>query len=105
MEVNDENFQKEVLENKKLVMVDFWAPWCMPCQMLMPVMETLANEMEGVIDVKKMNVDESQKTAEEYGVRSIPAVLFFKDGKVVKEVIGMQPREAYIEVIEDLTKE
>lgn len=104
MEVNDESFQKEVLENKKLVMVDFWAPWCMPCQMLTPVVEALADEMEGKVDVKKMNVDENQKTAEEYNVKSIPLVLFFKNGKVVKEVIGMQSREAYIEIIEDLTK-
>ncbi len=102
MEINDESFEKEVLESKKLVMVDFWAPWCMPCQMLKPVVEEIAKEVEEKASVKTMNVDESPKTSEKYNIRSIPAVLFFKDGEVVKEVIGIQSKENYKEVIEEL---
>jgi thioredoxin 1 len=104
MEVNDESFQKEVLENKKLVMVDFWAPWCMPCQMLKPMVEELGEEMKEKVDVKTMNVDENQETAKKYGIQSIPAVFFFKNGEVVKEVIGMQSKDSYIEIIDELSR-
>ncbi len=104
MEINDQNFQKDVLENQKLVMVDFWAPWCMPCQMLKPMIEELGEEMKEKVDVKTMNVDENQETAKKYGIQSIPAVFFFKNGEVVKELIGMQSKEAYEKEIEELSK-
>jgi thioredoxin 1 len=102
MEIKDADFQKEVLENEKLVVVDFWAPWCGPCQMLKPMIEGLAEEVKEKADVRTMNVDESQKTAGEYNIRSIPAVLFFKNGEVVKEMIGMQSKESYIQAIDEL---
>ena len=104
MEINDQNFQKDVLENQKLVMVDFWAPWCMPCQMLKPMIEELGEEMKEKVDVKTMNVDENQETSKKYGIQSIPAILFFKNGEVVKEVIGMQSKDSYIEAIDELYK-
>jgi thioredoxin 1 len=104
MEINDQNFQKDVLENKNLVMVDFWAPWCMPCQMLKPMVEELGEEMKEKVDVKTMNVDENQETAKKYGIQSIPAVFFFKNGEVVKEVIGMQSKDSYIEIIDELSR-
>ncbi len=103
MEVNDQNFQQEVLENKKLVMVDFWAPWCMPCQMLKPQIEELAETMKEKVDVKTMNVDESPQTAGAYEIRSIPAVFFFKDGEIVKQVIGMQSKDTYIKAVDELS--
>jgi thioredoxin 1 len=104
MVVNDESFQKEVLENERLVMVDFWAPWCGPCQMLKPMVEELGEEMKDKVDVKTINVDENQKTAGEYNIRSIPAILFFKNGEVVKELIGMQSKDSFIEVINELSQ-
>jgi thioredoxin 1 len=104
MEINNQNFQKDVLENKNLVMVDFWAPWCMPCQMLKPMVEELGEEMKEKVDVKTMNVDENQETAKKYGIQSIPAVFFFKNGEVVKEVIGMQSKDSYIEIIDELSR-
>ncbi len=102
MEITDDVFQKEVLENEKLVVVDFWAPWCMPCQMLKPMIEELGEEVKEKADVKTMNVDENQKTASEYNISSIPAVLFFKNGKVVKEMIGMQSKDSYMQAIDEL---
>ena len=103
MDIKDEDFQKEVLENEKIVLVDFWAPWCMPCQMLKPTIEDLATEYEEKVDVKMMNVDENPDTSEEYGIKGIPAVLFFKKGEVVKEITGMQSKEVYEKAIEELT--
>ena len=77
IQVNDDNFQKEVLESEGLVLVDFWAPWCMPCRMLAPTIEEIANEMEGKVKVCKMNVDESIKYPQQYGIMSIPTVMLF----------------------------
>ncbi len=103
MDIKDADFQKEVLENEKLTIVDFWAPWCMPCQMLTPIIEELAEEMKEKADVYKMNVDECPETAEKYGIKGIPAVLFFKNGEVVKEMKGMQSKEVYVKEIEELS--
>ena len=104
MEINSGSFQKEVLENKNLVMVDFWAPWCMPCQMIKPMVEELGEEMKEKVDVKTLNVDENKESADKYNIRGIPAILFFKNGEVVKEMVGMQSKEAFIEVINELSK-
>ncbi len=104
MVINDESFQKEVLENERLVMVDFWAPWCGPCQMLKPIVEELGEEMKDKVDVKTMNVDENQKAAGEYNIRSIPAILFFKNGEVIKELIGMQSKDSFVQTINELSK-
>ena len=104
MEINDGSFQKEVLENKNLVMVDFWAPWCMPCQMIKPMIEELGEQMRDKVDVKTLNVDENKEIADRYNIKGIPAILFFKNGEVVKEMVGMQSKEAFIEVINELSK-
>ncbi len=103
MEIKDGDFEEKVLKNKKLTIIDFWAPWCMPCQMLTPVIEELAEEMKEKADIYKMNVDECPETAEKYNIKGIPAVLFFKDGEVVKEVTGMQSKEVYEKEIEQLS--
>jgi len=105
MELKDDVFQKEVLDKKdKLVIVDFWAPWCMPCQMLKPVFEELAEEMKEKADIYTMNVDECPETAEKYEIKGIPAILFFKNGEVVKELSGMQSKEVFEKEIEELSK-
>jgi len=101
IQVNDENFKKEVLESEELVLVDFWAPWCMPCRMLAPTIEEIAEEMEGKIKVCKMNVDESIKYPQQYGIMSIPTVMLFKNGQTVETMIGLQPKEEILKTIQE----
>ena len=92
--VTDSNFESEVLNSKGLVIVDFWAVWCFPCQMLGPVIEEIASENTN-IKVFKLNVDENPQTSMKYNVMSIPTVMFFKDGKLVETLIGVQPKGVY----------
>lgn len=96
----DANFEEEVLKSDKPVLVDFFAPWCGPCQMMSPVIEDLAKEMEGKAKVGKLNVDENPEKAQEYGVMSIPTIKIFKNGEVVKEMTGAQSPEALKEALE-----
>ena len=101
IQVNDDNFKKEVLESEELVLVDFWAPWCMPCRMLAPTIEEIANEMEGKVKVCKMNVDESIQYPQQYGIMSIPTVMLFKNGQTVETMIGLQPKEEILKTIQE----
>jgi thioredoxin 1 len=96
----DQNFDAEVLKSDKPVLVDFWAPWCGPCQAMGPIIEELAKEFEGKAVVGKLNVDENSKTAQEYAIMSIPALKIFKGGKVVQEFVGMQAKETLKEALE-----
>lgn len=93
VEVNDTNFKKEVVEKSKsvLVVVDFWATWCMPCNMLGPVLGRLAKKYKGKFVLAKVNVDRAQESTQEYSIMSIPAVKMFKNGKVVDEFVGALP--------------
>jgi thioredoxin 1 len=91
--VSDETFQTEIEEHKGLAVVDFWAEWCGPCRMIAPSLDQLAVEYTGRAKVTKLDVDSNQKTAMKYNIRSIPAVLFFKDGKLVDQVIGAVPKQ------------
>jgi thioredoxin 1 len=100
--LNDGNFEEEVLKAKDLVFVDFWAPWCMPCKMMAPVVENLAREYEGKAKICKLNVEEGQKTAATYGIRSIPTVIIFKDGKQVDQSVGVLPEEGFKKKIDAL---
>lgn len=86
--LTDDNFKQEVLDSDQPVLVDFWAVWCGPCRMVAPIIEELANEFEGRARVAKLDVDHNPRTAMQYGVRSIPTLLFFKDGQVVDQLIG-----------------
>lgn len=96
----DNNFSEEVLNSDKPVLVDFWAPWCGPCQMMGPIIDELANEMkEKNVKIGKLNVDDNQDTAAEYNVLSIPTFLVFKNGKVVDQLVGGVQKEKLSEVI------
>ena len=100
--ITDQNFQKDVLESELPVVMDFWAPWCMPCRMVSPIIEQLAIEYEGRVVVGKMNVDENPETASQFGVMSIPTVMVFKNGKSVKSLIGAQRKDSYKKMIDDV---
>ncbi|WP_339228321.1 thioredoxin [Oceanobacillus sp. FSL K6-2867] len=95
--VSDQNFAEET--SKGLVLVDFWAPWCGPCKMIAPVLEEIDGEMEEKVQIVKLDVDENQETAGKFGVMSIPTLLMFKDGNVVDQVVGFQPKEALADLI------
>jgi thioredoxin 1 len=99
---NDENFQEEVLNSSKLTVVDFWAPWCGPCQMVVPIIEELAKEYSEEVKIGKMNVDENRETPMNYGVMGIPNIAFFKNGEKVGEIVGANPKEVIKAKIEEL---
>jgi thioredoxin 1 len=89
----DDNFEDEVLKSEKPVLIDFWAPWCGPCKAIGPIVEELAVQLKDSVKMMKLNVDENQKTATNYGVRSIPTIILFKDGKVLDTLIGLVPKD------------
>ena len=103
LELTGENFKSEVLDFDGVVLVDFWAPWCGPCQMIAPVIEELFDEYKDNDKVKigKVNVDDNNELAQEYGIMSIPTMKLFKQGEIVDEIVGMQTKEA----LEDKIKE
>ena len=93
IQLTDQNFEQEVLKNEKPVLVDFWAAWCGPCQMMGPIVEELAEEVKGKYKVGKLNVDENRETASKYNVMSIPTLIIFKGGNIVKQLVGVQSKE------------
>lgn len=97
VKTTDQNFATET--GSGLVLADFWAPWCGPCKMIAPVLEELDSELGEKVKIVKLDVDENQQTAGEYGVMSIPTLILFKDGQPVDKVIGYQPKEALEELI------
>ena len=92
VELTTENFDQEVVSHSGTVLVDFWAPWCGPCRMVGPVVEQIAEEYDGRAKVAKLNTDEAGEIASRYGIRSIPTLLFFKNGEMVQQLVGAYPK-------------
>ncbi|MEW6556803.1 MAG: thioredoxin [Elusimicrobiota bacterium] len=93
IKLTDENFKKEILESELTALVDFWAPWCGPCNMVAPIIEEIAKEYQGKLKVGKLNVDEAPETASAYSVMAIPTLMIFKNGKVVENIVGITPKK------------
>lgn len=102
IEITDANFQSEVLQSEQLVLVDFWAAWCGPCRRVGPMIDELATQYEGTVRVGKLDVDQNPDAVSAYGIHSIPAVLLFKDGQVVDQIVGAQSKEHYEEAVQNL---
>jgi thioredoxin 1 len=100
--LTDANFETEVLKNTKPVLVDFWAVWCGPCRVQGPIVEEVAREMEGKAVVGKINVDENPTVSQKYGIMSIPTIMIFQGGTVVKQCIGVQSKEALVSELKKL---
>ena len=99
---NNDNFNSDVLESEKTVLVDFWAEWCGPCKMLTPVIEEIAAENDGKYVIGKVNVDECPDIAAKYGIRSIPCLLYFKNGKVEKQTVGVVDKSEIQSTLESI---
>ena len=97
--LNSENFTKEVLEEQKPVLIDFWAEWCGPCRMMAPVVDEIAENMQDSVKVCKVNIDENQELAEKYEVMSIPTFIVIKNGKETGRTIGVQPKEQLLKIL------
>lgn len=102
IQFTDDNFQSEVLNSDQPVLVDFWAAWCGPCRAVGPTIDELAKQFDGSVKVGKLNIDENPESPGGFNIRSIPAVLLFKDGKVVETFVGVQPKERYVEALQQM---
>lgn len=102
LKLSSENFDDEVKNSNKLVMVDFYADWCGPCKMMSPIIDSIAEELGDSIKVGKVNTDENIALAEEFGIMSIPTIMFFKEGQVVKVVNGLTPKSELLDAIKEL---
>lgn len=100
LEFTDSNFEEEAINSDKPVIVDFWAEWCGPCKMVGPVVEQIAQEFEGKAVVGKLNVDTNPETAGKYGIRSIPTILFMKNGEIVDKQVGAVPKDVLVKKLE-----
>lgn len=98
--VNDQNFELEIEKAEGLAVVDFWAEWCGPCRIVSPVVEEVAKQYQGKVKVAKVDVDQNQRIAAQYAIRSIPSLYVFKDGKVVEQIVGAVPKHQIVSVLD-----
>ena len=103
IELNEANFESEVLQSNQPVLVDFWADWCGPCKMLGPLLEEIALEQDGRVKVAKVNVDENPILAERYGIQSIPTLLYFAGGELRHKTVGLRSKQALVSTLEKLS--
>ncbi len=103
MEITDDNFEEEVIQSEKPVLVDFWAPWCGPCKAIGPAVAELAEEFGDKVKFAKCNVDNSPMVPGKYGIQSIPTLLFMKDGNVENQIVGLVPKAKIEKVVKSLT--
>ena len=97
--INENNFQNEIMDSEKTVLLDFWAPWCAPCRMVVPIIEEITGERPD-IKVGKINVDEQPELASKFGIMSIPTLVVMKNGKIVQQVSGVRPKNAILEMLQ-----
>lgn len=102
MDITDSTFKQEVLDQKRLVLVDFWATWCGPCKMIAPILEQVSDHYKERIKVCKINVEENSESAKEYGIMSLPTILFFKNGKIFDQITGQVSKSSMIKKVEEL---
>ena len=102
LKVSNENYKEEVLDLEKTVLVDFYADWCGPCKMMAPVVEEISEELQDKVKVCKVNVDENQDLAMQYGIMSIPTLVFIKNGKLEKTLVGLRDKQELISVLEQM---
>jgi len=101
-EFNESNFENDVIDSGSIVLVDFWAEWCGPCKQLLPTISEIANDYNGKVVIGKVNVDENQSLAMNYGIRGIPNLLIFKDGKVQKQIVGNVSKNEIVSALDAL---
>lgn len=101
-EINDKDFKNFIEESDKPVLVDFWAPWCSPCRALLPIIESLSEELADIITIVKMNVDDNSNTPQQFGIRSIPTLMIFKAGQLVEQSSGARTKESLIDWIKSV---
>lgn len=102
VEITDDNFENEVIKSEKPVLIDFWAVWCGPCKLIAPIVEEIAVEYDGKVKVGKLDVDSNQQTSIKFGVRSIPTLLLFKDGKLKETIIGAVPKKNIVDKLNSI---